>query len=176
MIYPYHGKEPNIHPSVFIADYVTISGDVTIGEDTNIWFGTVIRGDVAPTIIGKRCSIQDLSCLHQSPGNPLIIEDEVIVGHKVMLHSAIIRKRALIGMGAIVLDRAEIGEGAIVAAGTVVPPGKKIPPHTVVMGNPAKVVREVTDEERKDMDRIVRQYVERGKYYQSLKNRVEGGG
>jgi len=169
MIYPYYGTEPKIHPSVFIADYVTITGDVTIDEDTNIWFGTVIRGDVAPTIIGKRVSIQDLSCLHQSPNNPLIIEDEVIVGHKVMLHSCIVRRRALIGMGAIVLDKAEIGEGAIVAAGTLVPPGKKIPPHSVAMGNPAKVVREVTEEDRKDMDRIIRQYVERGKYYQSLK-------
>jgi len=169
MIYPYHDKEPNIHPSVFIADHVTITGDVTIGEDTTVWFGTVIRGDVAPTIIGKRCSIQDLSCLHQSPNNPLIIEDEVIVGHQVTLHSCIIRKRALIGMGAIILDGAEIGEGALVAAGSLVPPGKKIPPHSVAMGNPAKVVREVSEAERKDMDRIINEYVQKGKYYQSLK-------
>lgn len=169
MIYPYKDKEPNIDPSVFIADHVTITGDVTIGEDTSIWFGTVIRGDVAPTIIGKRCSIQDLSCLHQSPNNPLIIEDEVIVGHQAILHSCIVRKRALIGMGSIILDGAEIGEGALVAAGSLVPPGKKIPPNSVAMGNPAKVVRQVTEEDRKDMDRIIQEYVEKGKYYQSLK-------
>ena len=168
MIYPYKDKEPKIDPSVFVADYVTITGDVTIDEDTSIWFGTVIRGDVAPTIIGKRCSIQDLSCLHQSPNNPLILEDDVTIGHQVTLHSCTVRKGALIGMGSIILDGAEIGEGAFVGAGSLVPPGKKIPPNTVAMGSPAKVVREVTEEDRKDMDRIIREYVEKGKYYKSL--------
>ncbi|MGG3923677.1 gamma carbonic anhydrase family protein, partial [Geobacillus thermodenitrificans] len=89
MIYPYKGKTPQIAPSAFIADYVTITGDVTIGEETSIWFNTVIRGDVAPTIIGNRVNIQDNSILHQSPNNPLIIEDGVTVGHQVILHSAI---------------------------------------------------------------------------------------
>ena len=112
MIYPFKGKEPKIDQSAYIADYVTITGDVTIGPDTSIWFGSVIRGDVAPTIIGSRVSIQDLSCLHQSPNNPLVIEDEATIGHQVTLHGCTIRKRALIGMGSIILDRAEIGEGA----------------------------------------------------------------
>src|SRR5690606_9308322 len=168
MIYPYKDKNPKIDPTVFIADNVTVTGDVEIGEETSIWFGTVIRGDVAPTIIGKRCSIQDLSCLHQSPNNPLIIEDEVTVGHQVTLHSCIVRKRALIGMGSIILDGAEIGEGAFIGAGSLVPPGKKIPPNTLAMGSPAKVVREVTAEDRKDMDRIIAEYVEKGQYYKSL--------
>lgn len=125
MIYPYKDKSPKIAQSAFIADYVTITGDVVIGEETSIWFNTVIRGDVAPTIIGNRVNIQDNSVLHQSPNNPLIIEDDVTVGHQVILHSAIIRKNALIGMGAIVLDGAEIGEGAFIGAGSLVPPGKK---------------------------------------------------
>ncbi|KGR74746.1 gamma carbonic anhydrase [Ureibacillus manganicus] len=168
MIYPYKDKNPKIDPTVYLADNVVITGDVTIGEDTTIWFNTVIRGDVAPTIIGKRCSIQDLSCLHQSPNKALIIEDEVTVGHQVTLHSCVVRKRALIGMGAIILDGAEVGEGAIVGAGSIVPPGKKIPPNTVVMGNPAKVVREVTPEDREDMDRVIREYIEKGQYYKSL--------
>lgn len=171
MIYPYKGKTPQIDPTVFIADNVTITGDVTIGAETSIWFGTVIRGDVAPTIIGKKCSIQDLSCLHQSPNNPLIIEDEVTVGHQVTLHSCIIRKRALIGMGSIILDGAEIGEGAFIGAGSLVPPGKKIPPNTLAIGSPAKVVREITEEDRKDMDRIIREYVEKGQYYKSLQQK-----
>ncbi|WP_162992642.1 gamma carbonic anhydrase family protein, partial [Bacillus velezensis] len=89
-------------------------------------FNTVIRGDVATTIIGNRVNIQDNSILHQSPNNPLIIEDGVTVGHQVILHSAIVRKHALIGMGSIILDRAEIGEGAFIGAGSLVPPGKKI--------------------------------------------------
>lgn len=168
MIYPFKNKNPKIDPSVFIADNAVITGDVTIGEETSIWFNTVIRGDVAPTIIGNRCSIQDLSCLHQSPNNPLIIEDEVTVGHQVTLHSCVIRKRALIGMGSIILDGAEIGEGAFIGAGSLVPPGKKIPPNSLAMGRPAKVVRMVTPEDREDMDRIIREYVEKGQYYKSI--------
>ncbi|MER2106097.1 MAG: gamma carbonic anhydrase family protein [Solibacillus sp.] len=168
MIYPYKDKSPNIDPSVYIADTAVVTGDVIIGAETSIWFGAVIRGDVSPTIIGKRVSIQDLSCLHQSPAYPLIIEDEVTVGHQVTLHSCAIRKRALIGMGSIILDGAEIGEGAFIGAGSLVPPGKKIPPNTLAMGRPAKVVRDITEEDRKDMDRIIREYVEKGQYYKSI--------
>ena len=168
MIYPYKDKNPNIDPSAFIADHVTVTGDVTIGAESTIWFNTVIRGDVNKTIIGKRVSIQDLSCLHQSPAYPLIIEDEVTVGHQATLHSCTIRKGALIGMGSIILDGAEIGEGAFIGAGSLVPPGKVIPPNMVALGRPAKVVREVTEEDRKDMERIVREYVEKGQYYKSL--------
>jgi carbonic anhydrase/acetyltransferase-like protein (isoleucine patch superfamily) len=168
MIYPYKGKIPKIAKSAFIADYVTITGDVVIGEETSIWFNTVIRGDVAPTIIGNRVNIQDNSILHQSPNNPLIIEDDVTVGHQVILHSAIVRKNALIGMGSIILDGAEIGEGAFIGAGSLVPPGKKIPPHTLAFGRPAKVIRELTDEDVREMERIRREYVEKGQYYKAL--------
>lgn len=168
MIYPFKNKNPKIDPSVFIADNAVITGDVTIGEESTIWFNAVIRGDVAPTVIGKRCSIQDLSCLHQSPNNSLIIEDEVTVGHQVTLHGCVIRKRALIGMGSIILDGAEIGEGAFIGAGSLVPPGKKIPPNSLAMGRPAKVIRKITSEDREDMDRIIREYVEKGQYYKSL--------
>lgn len=171
MIYPYKGKSPKIAESAFIADYVTITGDVVIGEETSIWFNTVIRGDVAPTIIGNRVNIQDNSVLHQSPNNPLIIEDGVTVGHQVILHSAIIRKNALIGMGSIILDGAEIGEGAFIGAGSLVPQGKKIPPHTLAFGRPAKVIRELTDEDVREMERIRREYVEKGQYYKSLQQR-----
>ncbi|MBN8250757.1 gamma carbonic anhydrase family protein [Priestia flexa] len=168
MIYPYKGKIPAISPTCYIADYVTITGDVTIGDESSIWFNTVIRGDVSPTIIGKRVNIQEQSTLHQSPNLPLIIEDDVTIGHQVILHSALIRKNALVGMGSIILDGAEIGEGAFIGAGSLVPPGKKIPPHTLALGRPAKVVRELTDEDVKDMNRIRMQYVEKGQYYKSI--------
>lgn len=168
MIYPYQDKSPVIDPSAFIADYTTITGDVTIGAESTIWFNTVIRGDVSPVIIGKKVSVQDLSCLHQSPNLPLIIEDEVTIGHQVTLHSCTIKKGALIGMGSIILDGAEIGEGAFIGAGSLVPPGKIIPPNMLALGSPAKVVREVTDEDRNDMARIVREYVEKGQYYKGL--------
>jgi len=168
MIYPFKDKTPKIDPSVFIADYATVTGDVTIGAATTIWFNTVIRGDVSPTIIGKRVSIQDLCCLHQSPKYPLIIEDEVTVGHQVTLHSCTIRKNALIGMGSIILDGAEIGEGAFIGAGSLVPPGKVIPPNSLALGRPAKVVRELNAEDKEDMERIVREYAEKGQYYKSI--------
>ncbi|MFD0051139.1 gamma carbonic anhydrase family protein [Actinomycetes bacterium NPDC127524] len=164
-IYPYKGKIPEIHESVYLADYSIITGDVKIGEETSIWFNTVIRGDVAPTVIGKKVSIQDNSVLHQSPGNPLIIEDEVTVGHQVTLHSCILRKGSLIGMGSIVLDGAEVGKGAFIGAGSLVPQGKTIPPNMLAFGRPAKVIRELTEEDKKDMERIVREYAEKGQYY-----------
>ncbi|GGA37536.1 MULTISPECIES: gamma carbonic anhydrase [Psychrobacillus] len=168
MIYPYKDKIPSIDETAFIADYVTITGDVTIGPESTIWFNTVIRGDVAPTIIGRKVSIQDLSCLHQSPNKPLIIEDEVTIGHQATLHSCIIRKGALVGMGSIILDGAEIGEGAFIGAGSLVPPGKKIPPNSLAFGNPAKVVRELNDADKADVQRIIHEYVEKGQYYKSL--------
>lgn len=171
MIYPYKGKYPKIADSAFIADYVTVTGDVEIGEESGIWFNTSIRGDVAPTIIGKKVNVQDNCVLHQSPNNPLILEDEVSVGHSVILHSCIIRKKALIGMGSIILDQAEIGEGAFIGAGSLVSQGKKIPPNTLVFGRPAKVVRELTDEDRKDMERIIREYAEKASYYKSLQEK-----
>lgn len=168
LIYPYQGKTPSIDESAFIADYVTITGDVTIGQESTIWFNTVIRGDVAPTIIGQKVNVQDLCCLHQSPNNPLVLEDEVTIGHQVTLHSCIIRKGALVGMGSIILDGAEIGEGAFIGAGSLVPPGKKIPPNSLAFGNPAKVVRELNDADRADVQRIIREYAEKGQYYKSL--------
>ncbi|MBG9838916.1 MULTISPECIES: gamma carbonic anhydrase family protein [Bacillus] len=168
MIYPYKEKNPKIASSAFIADYVTITGDVSIGEESSIWFNTVIRGDVSPTIIGDRVNVQDQCTLHQSPQYSLILEDDVTVGHQVILHSCHIKKDALIGMGSIILDGAEIGEGAFIGAGSLVSQGKKIPPNTLAFGRPAKVVRELTEEDRKDMERIRTQYVEKGQYYKSL--------
>ncbi|MCM3734490.1 gamma carbonic anhydrase family protein [Bacillus cytotoxicus] len=171
MIYPYKDKNPKIADSAFIADYVTITGDVTIGEESSVWFNTIIRGDVSPTIIGDRTNIQDQCTLHQSPKYPLILEDDVTIGHQVILHSCTVKKDALIGMGSIILDGAEIGEGAFIGAGSLVPQGKKIPPNTLAFGRPAKVIRELTEEDREDMARIRRQYVEKGQYYKDLQTK-----
>jgi carbonic anhydrase/acetyltransferase-like protein (isoleucine patch superfamily) len=168
MIYPYKGKYPKIADSVFIADFTTISGDVEIGDESSVWFNSVIRGDVAPTIIGKKVNIQDNSVLHQSPNNPLILEDDVTIGHQVILHSCIIRKKALIGMGSIILDQAEIGEGAFIGAGSLVPQGKKIPPNTLAFGRPAKVIRELNEHDKSEMNRIYTEYAEKAQYYKSL--------
>jgi carbonic anhydrase/acetyltransferase-like protein (isoleucine patch superfamily) len=168
LVLPFEDHKPRIHETVFLAKGVVISGDVEIDEYTNIWYNTVIRGDIAPTRIGKRVSIQDNSTLHQSPNNILLIEDDVTVGHNAILHSCIIRRGALIGMGAIILDGAEIGEEAMIGAGTLVPPGKKIPPGTLAVGSPAKVIREINDADRKELLRIRKSYVEKGQYYKQL--------
>ena len=168
-IYPYKGVYPKIAETAFLADFVTVTGDVEIGDYSSVWFNTVIRGDVAPTRIGKNTNIQDLCMLHQSPDNPLILEDNVTMGHQVTLHSCIIRNYALIGMGSVILDGAEIGEHAFIGAGSLVPPGKKIPPHTLAFGRPAKVVRKLTEKDYEEMERIYKEYRERGQYYKNFR-------
>ena len=173
MIYSYKGKKPTIADSAFIADYVTITGDVTIGEESSIWHQTTIRGDVSPTVIGNRVNIQDSSVLHQSRGNALIIEDNVSVGHQCILHGCIIRKDALIGMGSIISDGVEIGEGAFIGAGSLVTPGKKIPPNTLAVGRPAKVVRDLTEKDREYLAYIVEDYVMKGKEYKKMQSTNE---
>lgn len=166
--YPYKGKYPEIHNLAYIADNVVITGDVTIHEYASIWFNTVIRGDVAPTVIEKGVNVQDNSILHQSPNSPLILKEGVTIGHQCILHSCIVKKNALIGMGSTILDHAEIGEEAFIGAGSLVTPGKKIPPRTLALGRPAKVVRNLTEEDIAEMKRIRESYVEKGQYYKSL--------
>lgn len=165
MIHEYKNKKPSIHDSAFIAKDATIIGDVTIDEQSSVWFKTVIRGDVDSTKIGKRVNIQDLSLIHQSPDKPVIIEDDVTIGHQVTVHGATVKSNALIGMGSLILDGAEIGENAFVGAGSLVPPGKKIPPHTLAFGRPAKVVRELTEADYEEMDRVRISYLEKCEYY-----------
>jgi carbonic anhydrase/acetyltransferase-like protein (isoleucine patch superfamily) len=172
LILPYRSREegtevfPVIHPEAWIAPMTVVTGDVHIGELSSIWYGTVIRGDLESVRIGARTNIQDLSVIHvDSGGFCVLIGDEVTVGHAAKIHGCTIRDRALIGIGAILLNGCEIGEGAFVAAGSLVPPGKKIPPGMMAMGSPAKVVREVTDAERKEVLEGVQHYVEYSQNY-----------
>lgn len=165
MIHHFKDSYPIIDESAFVAKNATIIGDVVIKEQSSIWFNAVIRSDVAPTRIGKRVNIQDLTLIHQSPGTAVIIDDDVTIGHQVTIHSATIRKNALIGMGSIILDGADIGENAFIGAGSLVPPGKKIPANTLALGRPAKVVRELTDEDYAEMDRLRKGYVRSGEHY-----------
>ncbi|MCE4956397.1 gamma carbonic anhydrase family protein [Macrococcoides caseolyticum] len=173
MLYEYNNKYPIVHESAFVAPNAVITGDVEIKRDASIWYGTVIRGDVSPVSIGQSSNIQDLCCLHQSPDAPLIIEDNVTVGHRVTLHSSIIRKGALVGMDSTVLDGAEIGEGAFLGAGSLLTQGKKIPPGMLAMGRPAKVVRALTEEDKQDMARIQREYKEKAQIYKALHEKSE---
>lgn len=170
MIHHYKNIYPKIAESAYIANDATVIGDVTIGEESSVWFKTVIRGDVAPTKIGNRVNIQDLSLIHQSPNLPVIIEDDVTVGHQVTLHACTIKKNALIGMGSIILDDAEIGENAFIGAGSLVSPGTKIPPNTLAFGRPAKVVRDLTEKDIAEMERIRKSYVDKATYYKEHTN------
>lgn len=139
---------PRLGANVFVAENATVVGDVELADGASVWYGAVIRGDVAPIRIGARTNIQDLVCIHATGGvSETEIGEDVTVGHSAVLHGATIRARALIGMGAIVLDGAVIGEEALVAAGAVVPPGMVVSPRTLVRGAPAKVVRELSPEE-----------------------------
>lgn len=167
MIHHYNNKHPHIHETAYIANNATVIGDVSIGANSSIWFQTVIRGDVAPTVIGKNVSVQDLSLIHQSPDLPVIIEDGVTIGHQATLHSCIIRENALIGMGTILLDGVEVGENAFIGAGSLASPGTKIPPNTLAFGRPLKVVRTLTEKDLKEMERIRQSYVEKGSYYKN---------
>jgi carbonic anhydrase/acetyltransferase-like protein (isoleucine patch superfamily) len=168
VIYEYQGVKPKISTDVFIAKSADIIGDVEIGKDSSVWFGTVIRGDVHYIKIGERVSIQDLSMVHvthykngdKTTGNPTIIEDDVTIGHRVMLHGCKIEKACLIGMSATILDGAVIGEESIVGAGSLVTKNKKFPPRSLIMGSPAKFVRELSDEEVKELYASANRYVE----------------
>lgn len=167
MIHHYKGYTPDIHPSAYIAENATITGDVVIEEFASIWFQTVIRGDVASTHIGKRVNIQDLSMVHQSPDNPVVIHNDVTIGHQVTIHGATINEKGLIGMGSLVLDGAIIGENAFIGAGSLIPPGKEIPPHTLAFGRPAKVIRQLTEADYQEMERVLKGYVDKGQYYKN---------
>ena len=141
------GKSPQIAPSARLAENVTVIGEVTLCENSNLWYGAVVRGDVSPITIGENSNVQDNSVLHATYNAPLVLGKNVTVGHAAVLHSCIVEDGALIGMGATVLDRAVIGAGSLVGAGALVPPDKVIPPGSLVMGVPAKVIRPLTEEE-----------------------------
>jgi carbonic anhydrase/acetyltransferase-like protein (isoleucine patch superfamily) len=158
---PFRGIQPKIAEGVYIADTARIIGDVEIGADSSVWFGSVLRGDVGAIRIGARTNIQDLSMLHMSFGiSNTVIGDEVTVGHNVIIHGGVIGDGALIGMGAILLDNCEIGAEALIAAGTLITIGTKIPPRTLVVGQPGKVVRELRDDEWLQGRQLAARYVE----------------
>ncbi len=174
MTYEFKGMSPKIGKNTWIAPSADIIGDVTCGEDCSIWFGTVVRGDVHYIKIGDRVSIQDLSMVHvthhkkadRSDGYPTIIGNDVTIGHRVMLHGCTIEDACLIGMSATILDGAVIGKESIVGAGALVTKNKVFPPRSLIMGSPAKVIRELSDEEVAELYASATRYVEFKSHYQ----------
>ncbi|QJA09436.1 gamma carbonic anhydrase family protein [Romboutsia sp. CE17] len=160
MIKSFNGIDPSIDESVFVAESADIIGEVKIKKNASIWYNVVIRGDEQPIVIGENTNIQDGSVVHTGWDEPTTIGNNVTVGHKALVHGCKIGDNTLIGMGAIVLDGAEIGEFTLLGAGSLVPPGKKIPSGVLAMGSPAKVIRELSDEEKESITKSALNYVE----------------
>ena len=160
MIRPFRDIHPQIHRTAFVADSAQVIGDVHVGDQASIWFGTVARGDMFYIRIGDRSNIQDNCVVHTRTGShPTILEDEVTVGHSVTLHGCYVEHGALVGIGSIVLDDARVGAQSLVAAGSLISPGTIIPPRSLVMGMPARVKRQLTDEEVVGLDAFWKNYV-----------------
>ena len=161
MISKFEDKFPIVHPTAFVAENATVIGDVEIGEDSSIWFGSVVRGDVNYIRIGERTNIQDNCVIHVSGGtHPTVLGNEITVGHRVLLHGCTVDDRCLIGMGAILMDGVHVGEECLVGAGSLLTPGTIVPPRSLVIGSPARVKRELTAEEIEFLDRSWRNYTE----------------
>ncbi len=166
MIRSFKDIRPSVPASALVADTALVIGDVELGEDSSVWFGSVLRGDVNHIRIGARTNIQDMTMVHvSSRTHPTILEDEITVGHRVTLHGCHVESGCLIGIGAILLDGVHVGRESLVAAGSLLTPGTIIPPRSMVMGSPAKVKRELTEDEVAFLDRSWRNYVELKQHY-----------
>jgi carbonic anhydrase/acetyltransferase-like protein (isoleucine patch superfamily) len=168
MIYRFGNKKPSISKSAFIADTACIIGDVHIGDGSNVWFNSVIRGDRAMIRIGKGCSIQDNAVIH-SDENEVKIGDGVIIGHGCIVHGKLIEDNSLIGMNATILHGVEIGENAIVGAGALVPPNHKVTANTMVMGVPCKEVRKTNEQDFEMIRNTLKNYGKLTEEYLKMK-------
>lgn len=165
MIEPFQGIMPEIHPTAYVHPSAVVIGKVKIGARASIWPGCVLRGDIEPIEIGEETSFQDQSVAHTSDGLPVKIGKRVVVGHRATIHGAIVGDDAMIGMGANLLDGSEVGAGSILAAGALLTEGKKVPPGSLAVGMPAKVIRAVTPQETERIREGAQGYVKRMKGY-----------
>jgi carbonic anhydrase/acetyltransferase-like protein (isoleucine patch superfamily) len=166
MIAAYAGHTPRIDPSAFVVDNATVVGDVVIGPESSIWFGAVVRGDIHPIRIGARSNVQDNATLHVVGGKfATTLGDGVTVGHNAVVHGCTIEDGLLVGMGAIVLDDARVGAESLIAAGALVPPGMRVPRRSLVLGNPGRIVRQVSDDELERIRSSASNYVGYAKRY-----------
>jgi carbonic anhydrase/acetyltransferase-like protein (isoleucine patch superfamily) len=166
MIRAFAGAHPELGRGVFVAETAAVIGDVAIGDESSIWYGTVLRGDVMPIRIGARTSVQDGTIVHVTSGVAgTAIGSDCTIGHAAIIHACTIEDDCLIGMGAIVLDRARIGRGSLVGAGALVTPGTDIPPGSLVLGAPARVKRPIDAREREQIVYGAKHYVELARRY-----------
>jgi gamma-carbonic anhydrase len=170
----YLDATPQVHPSAFMAPGATVIGDVTLAEESSVWFQTVLRGDINRIVIGPRSNVQDGAVVHLADDYGACVGELVTVGHKAILHACTIADEVLVGMGAIVLDGVEIGARTIIGAGALITGGKKIPPGSLVLGSPAKVVRTLSLEEQADIKVWAEKYVELSRAYRERAARQAG--
>lgn len=169
-IYQLDERTPNIDPSAYVFESAAVIGEVTLGPNVSVWPGAVLRGDNEPIHIGEGSNVQEGCVLHTDPGCPLTIEANVTLGHQAMLHGCTVKEGSLIGIQAIVLNRAVIGRGCLIGAGALVTEGKVIPDYSLVVGSPARVIRELTEDERARIIESARVYVGKGRQFaQGLK-------
>jgi len=171
-IYEIDDLAPQIADSAWVADSAEVMGDVWLGDEVSIWFGVVVRGDTDRITVGARTNIQDLSVLHADEGMPLTIGSGVTVGHKAMLHGCSIGDDSLIGIGAVVLNGATIGRGCLVGAGALVTEGKSFPDGSMIIGSPAKVVRQLTPEQQQGLRRSADHYVANAQRFKTTLNKI----
>lgn len=163
--YEYKGKRPRVHASAFIAPTAVLIGDVEVREGASVWFGTVLRGDMARIEIGARTSVQDNSVVHTDENEPTLVGEDVTIGHNALVHSSVVERNVLIGQGAVLTGGNTVGSGTIIGAGAVVPQGMKVPGRSLVVGVPAKVVREARPEDEHWTVRAAEHYTELGAWY-----------
>ena len=156
---------PKVPESVFIASSADIIGRVTLGEESSVWYNATLRGDINEIVIGEQTNVQDNAVLHNSDDYPCVLGDRVTIGHSAIIHAAEVKDEVLVGMGAVVLDGAVIGEQSIIGAKALVTGGTKIPPGSLVLGSPAKVVRALSEEERAGVKNWALKYVKQSRIY-----------
>src|SRR5207245_900675 len=161
-------KGPTIHSSAWVVPGATVIGDVTLEEEASVWYGAVLRGDINRIIIGPRSNVQDNAVIHIDTGYATSVGELVTIGHTAVVHACKIDNEVLIGMGAIILDDVEVGARSIIGANALVTMGMKIPPGSLVLGSPAKIRRELTFDEQKDIARLTWSYVETAKQYREF--------
>ena len=166
-VYELDGTQPRVADSAWVADSAQVMGNVVLGEDSSVWFGTVIRGDTETITVGRGSNIQDASVLHADIGKPLTIGDNVTVGHQVMLHGCTIGDESLIGIGAIVLNGAKIGRHCLVGAGALVTEGKEFPDGSMIIGSPAKAVRQLTPEQIDGLKLSAQHYMDNARRFRA---------
>jgi carbonic anhydrase/acetyltransferase-like protein (isoleucine patch superfamily) len=160
-------QRPRIHPTAFVAPTASVMGDVTLGPDSSVWYGAVLRGDMAPILIGAETNLQDGTIVHVDDEVPCLIGERVGVGHRAILHGCVVGPNCLIGMGSTLLNGVVIGAGSVVAAGAVIPEDMQVPPGSLVMGVPGRIVRPVDDSLRLRIEGTWSHYVQQARAHRA---------